>query len=97
MAYEIKKPSRSGLCSLENLVRLDASRAHGKTLGAAVYVSTNFLQIGEPSAARQVMRVADVVAANRPLSANITHFCHCTSLVEIKTWINIGIFPMPRK
>jgi hypothetical protein len=84
MAYETQKRSRSGLCSLENLVRLDASRANGKALGATVYLRPNFLQIGEPSPTCQIMGVADVVAANRPFPANITNFCHCTSLIEIK-------------
>ena len=69
----------------QNFVRLNACSTNGHTLCPSVHLSANFLQIGEPSTTRFVVRVADVVAANRPLPTNVAYFCH------ILPWLKLNV------
>jgi hypothetical protein len=73
------RPKRT-LCCFEDSIGFDTGSANSEALRTAIYLSTNFLEIGHPSPARFVVRMADIVAADRLLPANITHSCHCTYL-----------------
>jgi hypothetical protein len=76
------KRNWNGSGDFRNPVRLDAGRADGHPLGAAIHACTDFLEIGIPSPACQVVRVADVVAVHRFLSANLTHSCHTGTVLS---------------
>ena len=65
----------SGL-SLGNLAGLDAAGADADALRGAVDQGLDSLQIDVPAAARNVVRVRDVVTELRAFAANIAYLCH---------------------
>jgi hypothetical protein len=83
MMAKNRTATRGSSGRLQHTVRLDAVCAHGECPGAPVHVRTHGLQVGKPAPARPVVCVTDIVAADRFLAANFTHFCHCSSLEKV--------------
>jgi len=67
-------PGYSG--GFQNFSLPDAGGAHPHALGSAVDLGTDALKVREPATARLVVRVADIITANRSFSANSANFCH---------------------
>ena len=63
------------MCGLRlgNLARLDATGANADALSVSVDQCLDGLQIHVPAAARDVVRVRDVVTKLRPFAANIAN------------------------
>src|SRR5580700_10674207 len=61
---------------LGDLAALDAAGADADALGCAVDQGLDSLQIDVPAAARNVVRVRDVVTELRAFAANIAYLCH---------------------
>jgi len=55
---------------------LDAARAHAQPLGRAIHQHLHRLQIHVPPAARQIVRMRNVIAEARPFTADIANLCH---------------------
>jgi hypothetical protein len=66
----------AGLGRFQDFSLLDAGGADAKTRRFSFHARADVLQVGKPSAPRSVVRVADVIAANRPFPANIANFSH---------------------
>ena len=62
-----------------NLVATQAARANGHALGSAVHENANLLRVGSPGAARLAVGVANVIAVNYALAANLTKLSHTLS------------------
>ena len=75
MRNDLRAPSRH----FEHLIRLDAVCADLHAPGASVDFGADHLKIREPSPARKIMGVADIVAAHRRFAADLTHFRHGTT------------------
>ena len=67
------------LQSALNLVAAQATGAHGHALGSAIHENFNLLRVGSPSTARLTVGVADIVAINYALTANLTKLSHTLS------------------
>ena len=61
---------------LENAVGLQAGGADLDSFHSSPDTGTGILKVREPTPTRPVMRVTDVVSADRLFAAHITHFCH---------------------
>src|ERR1700734_3386293 len=61
---------------LRDFARLDAARTNTQPLGSAVDHRLDCLQIHVPAAARDVVRVRNVVAVARPFAADVASLCH---------------------
>jgi hypothetical protein len=70
------QPALSTSGRFQDLIRLDARCADGEAFGPAIDICPDALKIWKPAATGPVVCVADVVAAHRFLSADVTHFCH---------------------
>ena len=67
------------LQSALNLVAAQAAGAHGHALRNAIYQHANLLRVRSPGAARLAVGVADVVAVNDALAADLTKLSHTLS------------------
>jgi len=63
---------------LDDLVRFDAVRAHGEMLRLSVDPRPDLLEVRFPAPSCKVVRVADVIAGDRLLSANVADLCHAS-------------------
>jgi hypothetical protein len=70
------------LCGLDNLSLLDAGGADAHVFRLAFDLRVDALKIGEPATPRLIVRVADIIAIDRPFTANSANFCHD----ESKCW-----------
>src|ERR1051325_9065413 len=73
---DISSCSRPALRGFLLLALLDTGRAHAHTVGPAVDLGANAVQIWQPAAPRFVVGVADVVPADGALSADLTYLRH---------------------
>ena len=62
--------------ALDHLVRAQAPGADAQALDAAVDERAHLLQVGLEPARCHIVRVTDVAAHDRALSADFTAFCH---------------------
>ena len=82
------------LQSALNLVAAQATRANGHALGSTIHENFNLLRVGSPSTARLTVGVADIVAINYALTANLTKLSHTLShLLQGYVTTNSEIIP----
>jgi hypothetical protein len=72
MNLNTRTPS-GGFC---HLVGFQAVRADSHPARTAVDVCVNFLQVRHPAPARKIVRMRNVVAADRFLAADVANTCH---------------------
>ena len=84
------------LQSALDLVAAQAAGAHGHALRSTIDDDANLLRVRSPGAARLAVGVADVVAINDTLAANLTKLSHTLShLLQGYVTTNNGIIPPP--
>ena len=66
----------AGLTGLHNLVGSQAARTHAEALDSAVDQGANALEVGLEPTRRDIVRVADITADDRPFSAKFAAFRH---------------------
>ena len=82
------------LQSALDLVAAQAAGAHGHALRGTFNDHANLLRVRSPGAARLAVGVADVVAINDTLAANLTKLSHTLShLLQGYVTTNNGIIP----
>jgi hypothetical protein len=69
---------RSG--GLNHAIRFQAVGANGHPFVTAVHIGAHLLKIRHPPAPCQIVRVADVVAGHRFLTADLADSCHSFTL-----------------
>jgi hypothetical protein len=76
MALHEKQKLHAALRGFQHFVTLDTRRAHKHPLRSAVDACAYCLKIRQPSPTRTIVSVTDIVAADRLLAADFTHFRH---------------------
>lgn len=73
----LEKRSNTGmLCSFLNPTLFDTRGTHPHADRTSVHECTDVLEVGDPATPGLVVRMADVIAADRPFSANFANSCH---------------------
>ena len=81
-ADDVETASRMWSGGLDDLAGPQAARADPQPLDSAVHQGANALEVRLEAARRDVVRVADVAADDRPFSADLAAFCHDSMSLE---------------